>query len=863
MPLAPNTKLGPYEILNTLGAGGMGEVYRARDSRLNRDVAVKILPATFARDPERLRRFQQEAQAVAALSHPNILAVHDFGEHEGSPYLVTECLEGETLRDRLRPGALPLRKSNEFGEQIARGLAAAHEKGIVHRDLKPENIFITRDGRVKILDFGLAKLTQPDGSVLSEAATMASQTGPGVVMGTVGYMSPEQVKGQPADHRSDLFSFGTILYEMLSGKRAFQGDSSVETMTAILKQDPPELTETNRAVPPALERIVRHCLEKNPDERFQSASDIAFNLSNLSEVSGNTSTLKAMKEPRRWSRYLPLVTVLLLAAVIAGLWTRPHHDVSLAPVFHRLTYDLGNVNSARFSPDGHTVVYSANWEGQPAEIFSTRAEFPLPQRMVHGGRIASISTGNEIAFLTGKGENFAEFDATLYRIPLSGGSPREVLSHARDAAWGPDGSLAVVHIVDGRDRIEYPIGKVLYETSGWISQIHFSKQNDKLAFFEHTAEPDTRGTVAIIDLAGHRQTLTKEWDDLRGLAWSADGEEVWFAAADGAGDQLRAVTPAGRVRDVFTVPIGLILEDIAADGRVLIASVDVRYRVAGRTAGATTERDLSWYDYTLLHDLSPDGKKLLLVEQGVMGGPNYSVGIRSMGNSGDISKDSSGDGSPPVRLGEGYGGDFSPDGKWAVTFLSGPPPKVTILPTGAGEAKDVPIPGIERISSYHQGFFPDGKRIWFTGAEAGHPARTFAQAIAGGTPQAISPEGIFADGISPDGKLVIAPDHDGLLSLFPIDGGPARPIPGINPGQRFVQWSEDGKSIYLRGEGMPVAVAKVDLAGGHQTAILHLMPADPSGVASIATVVLSRDGKTYAYNYRRLLSELMVVDGLK
>src|SRR5260370_21433126 len=253
MALTSGINLGPYEIVAPAGAGGMGEVYRARDARLNRDVAIKVLPAGFARDPERLRRFQQEAQAAAALNHPSILAVHDFGEHEGSPYMVTEFVEGETLRERLRPGMLPVRKATEYAEQVARGLAAAHEKGIVHRDLKPENIFVTRDGRVKILDFGLAKLTRPEGTVLSDTATLASQTEPGVVMGTVGYMSPEQVKGQNVDHRSDLFSFGAILYEMLSGKRAFQGATSVETMSAILKQDPPTLTQINRTAPPARE----------------------------------------------------------------------------------------------------------------------------------------------------------------------------------------------------------------------------------------------------------------------------------------------------------------------------------------------------------------------------------------------------------------------------------------------------------------------------------------------------------------------------------------------------------------------------------------------------------------------------------
>src|SRR5450432_806863 len=338
MTLTLGTKLGPYEVVAPAGAGGMGEVYQARDTRLNRDVAVKILPAAFSRDPERMWRFQQEAQAIAALNHPNILAIHDFGEHDGSPYIVTEFLEGETLRQRLGAGALPVRKASEYAEQIARGIAAAHEKGIVHRDLKPENIFVTRDGRVKILDFGLAKLVRQEGSLTADAATLASQTEPGVVMGTIGYMSPEQVKGLAADHRSDLFSFGAIFYEMLSGKRAFHGDSSVETMSVILKQDPPELAETNRTVPPALERIVRHCLEKNPDERFQSASDIAFNLSNLSDISGNSTAMRAMKEPRSWFSPLSVAAGLLFATVVAGLWFWPRNVATSAPVFHRLTY---------------------------------------------------------------------------------------------------------------------------------------------------------------------------------------------------------------------------------------------------------------------------------------------------------------------------------------------------------------------------------------------------------------------------------------------------------------------------------------------------------------------------------------------
>ena len=856
MALTSGIKLGPYEILAPLGAGGMGEVYRARDARLNREVAIKVLPAAFARDPERLRRFQQEAQAVAALNHPNILAIHDFGEHQGSPYIVTELLEGETLRERLRPGALPVRKATEYGAQVARGLAAAHEKGIVHRDLKPENIFVSRDGRVKILDFGLAKLTHPDGTVLPDAATLASQTEPGVVMGTVGYMSPEQVKGQTADNRSDLFSFGAILYEMLSGQRAFHGDTAVETMSAILKQDPPELTETNRTVPPVLERVVRHCLEKDPEERFQSARDVAFNLANLSETSGSSAALRATKPPQRWPAVYPALAGLLLLLLIADHWLWPRNRPVAAPVFHRLSYELGTLNSARLSPDGHTVVYSAAWEGQPAQIYTTRAEFPQPQAIgVRGSKIAGVSTDNEIAFLirkTGIDEPGGDLAGTLARVPISGGAPREVLDQVRDATWGPDGSLAVVHIVNGRDRLEYPIGKVLYETAGWISDPRFSRQGDKIAFFDHVAQPDTRGTVAVVDMSGHKQTLTREWLDLRGLAWSASSAEVWFAASDnGSEDFLRAVTLSSRLRLVLAIPTTIFLQDISADGRVLAMSAEVRFRVAGRAAGAGTERDLSWYQYTLLDDLSADGRSVLLEEQSVMGGPNYAVGIRAL------------DGSPPIRLGEGYGGGFSTDGKWVLSFISGPPPKITMFPTGAGEPKSVPIPGIERIISERLGFFPDGKRIWFTGAEAGRPLRTYMQEIGGGTPHAVTPEGVFAVGVSPDGKFMLAHDPDGHLALFPVDGGAAHGVTGLDPGQLFVQWGEDSRSLYVRDDVMPAAVYKVDLSTGKKTLTWRLMPADPSGVSSVNEVFLSRDGKAYAYNYNRILSELMVVEGLK
>ena len=324
MALTSGTKLGPYQIESLIGAGGMGEVYRAHDSRLDRTVAIKVLPESFSADRERLQRFSQEARAAAALNHPNILSIFDIGEESRAPYVVSELLEGETLRERVRNGALPVRRVVDYAIQVARGLAAAHEKGIVHRDLKPENLFLTNDGRVKILDFGLAKLMRPEPGPGGDAPTVQVATETGLVMGTAGYMSPEQVRGKPADHRSDIFSFGAILYEMISGKRAFHGESAADTMSAILKEEVPELSETARNVPPGLDRIVRHCLEKQPAQRFQSAGDLAFDLEALTELSaGGKSGAQAVvaRADAAESRFrFGLVAAgVLLAAGLLGL----------------------------------------------------------------------------------------------------------------------------------------------------------------------------------------------------------------------------------------------------------------------------------------------------------------------------------------------------------------------------------------------------------------------------------------------------------------------------------------------------------------------------------------------------------------
>jgi eukaryotic-like serine/threonine-protein kinase len=479
MAINPGTKLGPYQIQSLLGAGGMGEVYRAHDSRLDRTVAIKVLPALYSEDRDRLQRFSQEARAAAALNHPNILSIFDIGDKDGAPYVVSELLEGETLRDCLKRGPLPIRKAADYALQSARGLAAAHEKGIVHRDLKPENLFITHDGRLKILDFGLAKLTRPETARESgDAPTIQAATEPGVVMGTVGYMSPEQVRGKPADARSDIFSLGAILYEMVSGKRAFHGETSADTMTAILKEETPELSETNRNVPPALERIVRHCLEKNPAQRFHSASDLAFDLESLTEVSAVKSgsqqvpaaAEKTSTKKFAWAGAAALITIALLAI---GWWWGHRGASGPPPEYKQITFRTGSIGNARFTPDG-SIVYDASWEGGDRELYMARTDDVGSRELgIKNAELLAISKNGELAirlntkYLGG----YARF-GTLARVSLSGGTPREVLDNVQDADWSPNSeTMAVVRFMPETShwRLEYPAGHVLFETINWIS----------------------------------------------------------------------------------------------------------------------------------------------------------------------------------------------------------------------------------------------------------------------------------------------------------------------------------------------------------------------------------------------------------
>jgi WD40 repeat protein len=863
MSLAPGTRLGPYEILASIGSGGMGEVYRARDTKLNREVAVKVLPESTADDGDRLRRFTLEAQSAGGLNHPNILVVHDVGSDRGIPYVVSELLEGRTLREALAGGALPPRKAVEYAIQTARGLAAAHDKGIVHRDLKPENIFVTRDGRVKILDFGLAKLTNPEGAVggpnaaaETVALTVDGRTTPGIVLGTVGYMSPEQLRGEAVDPRSDIFSLGAVMYEMFSGVRAFPGKTAVEAMSAILKEDPPDLAAAATGASPVLDRVVRRCLEKDRDERFQSARDVTFALDALSNTGAASGQMAAAAGPPTRHRSLRLsaaagaVTALIVgaAAFAAGRARAPHS--SPQPTIRQLTFRSGTVRGARFTPDPRTVVYAAAWQGQPVELFSARqgsaesSAISLP-----AADLLAVSPAGEmaIALRTRQGNDFA-LTGTLARASVAGGAAREMLEGVFDADFSPDGSrLAVVRKDRSTFQVEYPIGTVLYSAPYWLSNPRIAPDGKGVAFITHPLGGD-EGDVVIVD--GNRQlrTLSPGWLSIQGLAWAPGGREVWFTATKSGGLRaLWAATTAGAERLVYRAPQRLTLEDIAADGRVLLTGTTMRSEILFGSISQKFERKLSWFDWSTAVTLSPDTKMIAFTEGGEGAGEHYGVYVRPT------------DGSPAIRLADGSTGAISPDRKWVAAFTNDTN-ALQLLPTGAGQVRVPDVAPVQKITAVR--WLPDG-RLVMVGEEKGHAERAWVMSLAGGRPTSITPEGLTGSIVSPDGKwLFVKQASDNTRRLFPLGGGPLKDI-GLSEDDSIAGWTADSRALLVTRESIPLNVERISIDTGRRTAVTSLTPSDPDGISFAGGLWFTPDGDHYVYGYGRLLGELFVIEGLK
>jgi len=822
------TRVGRYEVTALLGQGAMGEVYRAFDERLGRDVAVKVLPAIFSADAERLKRFDQEARAASALNHPNVLAIFDIGTHDGAPHIVSELLEGATLRTRLGPGPLAPRKVVELGAQIARGLAAAHAKGIVHRDLKPENLFVTQDGHVKILDFGLAKLVRHDpGSRPGTDSIAATMTEAGRVLGTVGYMAPEQVRGEPTDLRADIFSLGCVLYEMAAGEAPFRRGSPVETMAAIVREELPAFPAEVERLAPGLSALVRRCVEKLPGDRFESARDLAFSL----EAFGHVTPVQATG-----------------SAATSGA-SSP--DI----VYQRITFRRGCIWSARFTADAHSVIYSASWEGKPLEMFW--AHIGNPEARTLGFRdsdLLSVAPSNEMAMLL-RTEFVTSFDrrGTLARVPPMGGAPRELLHDVHAADWSPEGTqLAIARWKEGMIRLEYPIGNVLYRTAGWISWLRISPNGELIAFMDHQSRNSDSGRVSVVDRRGERRALTDDWGTMRGLAWSGDGREVWFTAdRGGAARGLYAVSLEGALRRVLQVASNLTLHDVARDGRVLVGHGPERAGINGLPPGEKHERDFSWLDWTLLQDLSPDGRMILLDETAEGGGATGSIYLRPT------------DGSPAIRLGDGSARTISPDGQWVIGGGLGANGELLLLPTGVGEPRPIPT---GNLFCHYPRWLPDGRHVVVSASEPGHGIRLYRLDTATGDHQALTPEGIdFMEfHVLPDGRSVAAINSDQEHRTYALDGSDSQPIVHLERTDRIVTWLSDANALLsYRTNELPGRIQRVDLDTGERTLWRELTPPDPTGIYRVGRTRASRDLAAYAYTYYMQLVDLHVVSGLR
>ena len=862
MALRSGTKLGPYEIQSPLGAGGMGEVYRARDTRLGRDVAIKVLPEALANDADRLRRFEQEARTIAALNHPNILGIHDIGAHDGAPFLVSEFLDGQTLREKLESGPLPVRRAIEYALGIAQGLAAAHEKGIVHRDLKPENVFVTRDGRVKTLDFGLAKLVRPEESHETVVTLTSPATLPGMVMGTVGYMSPEQVRGEPSDARADIFSFGAVLYEMLTGRRAFKRETTAETMTAILREEPPELNDTGWQGPLALQRILVRCLEKNVERRFQSASDLAFAIESLS----GTSTAKSVPQPKSRRTWLPWV---IAAALLVGtaFWemvrpaAAPANPLEKAH-FTRVT-DFESVEAA-ISPDGRFVAFVSDHDG-PFDVWLTQVGTGRLINLTQGkagplpGPLRSVGfSGNGSEIWLGGGD----VDMRLRLMPLTGGTLRNFLGEeAVNLAWSPDGERIVYHTFGNGDPIFVAdrdganARRIFGDQPGVHNHFPTWSPDGRWIYFVHGTPATKEMDLWRIDPAGRNpERLTQRNTDVA-YPTPAGNRTVFYVARDGDGSGPWLWAFDLKRKDSRRASFGLeeyTSVEASADGRKLVATIS--NPVAGLWSvpilnRLAEEHDVKPFTVPTVRALAPrfGGASLFYLSSLGTGDGLWRLRdgqVAEIWKGADgalletpaVSRDGgrvaivlrrsgkrqlhvlSADGAELQSIAEGIDVQgtscWSPDGKWIVTGGSGANgPGLFKIPLEGGPAvRVVAGPALNPVWS------PDGSLIVYAGTNV----RTFAPLLA----------------VHPDGTSVELPQ-----------------ISVRRSGER-VRFLPDGKSlIYMQGLLASQDFWLLDLASMKSRPLARLQ-----NRATMRTFDITGDGKQIVFDRLRENSHVVMID---
>jgi eukaryotic-like serine/threonine-protein kinase len=859
--LAAGTRLGPYEILSPLGAGGMGEVYRARDARLGRDVAIKVLPTELAANEERLKRFEKEARAASALSHPNIVTVHDIGT-DGVAWIAMELVDGDNLRRLLAAGPLPSKRLLGIATQIAEGLAKAHATGIVHRDLKPENVMVTREGIVKILDFGLAKLTAPTGETgeMTQSPTVTAGTEAGVVLGTVGYMSPEQALGEVLDFRSDQFSLGAILYEMAAGRRAFARPSAPETMTAIIREEPEPLATAAPNSPPPLRWIVERCLAKEREERYGSTKDLAHDLARLRDglADGGLSGTAAPTAARRRSRLGLFLGVagLVVGAAVAAIALRRAHDGP--PTYRPVSFHRGAIGNARIASDGKTIFYAAAWEGKAPQIYSTRVDSPESTALpLPSADLLSISATGRLAILVLHGND----PAAIAEVALAGGAPRELV--AVDPPEALQFSQQIADYAPGEDRlavvrngqVEFPIGKVLVPAGDdrQVFALRFLGDGKQIAYAFLGKDGDQ--ALGIVDLAGRSRVLTSGWEIISSIAWNPAAKEIWFSGRKKANHigvvELHAVSLSGRERLVAQNPQLIIVQDVATDGRVLARSDDWPETTVCLAPGAAREADLTWLDFSESVALSDDGRDLLFIEGGAGAGATGGSYMRRTDGS-----------NAAVRLSDGWirRQALSPDRKTVAQIVDG---AVNLVPVGAGESRSIRDKDMRYIRPM---WLPAGKELLLAGESVGHPVRMWIRNLDAGPPRPVTPEGVAAGKISPDGTLVAASDmKTGKWGLYPVEGGgDPRPILGTRGGEEeVIGFDEKGQGLHVYSGDLRLRIERLDLATGNRSLVREITPSDPTGVTRISTLQMTPDGRAYCYSFMRSLSRLYMVDGLR
>ncbi len=875
-------RLDRYVIGEPLGAGGMGEVHRARDETLERDVAIKVMKPELALDPERVRRFEREARAVGRLHHPNVLTVFDVGHHDGAPYVVTELLEGETLRKRLDRGALPLEEAAALGADIAWALDAAHEHGIVHRDLKPENVFLVGGSQVKLLDFGIAKLLPaPMSGSNNGASTLSLETQPGAIVGTAGYMAPEQVLGEAVDHRADLFSLGAILFEMSEGARAFGGGSPVAQLASILKESPPVALANDASPSAAIYReVVRRCLAKDAALRYPTAREVAEELARVSPRPTPEEPApdgpRAQRSPRgtppagralaRW-----IAGVLSLAAIAFGLgrWSRkapvetgaqatsappvspPSASPGVAPRFSRLTYQAGGITSARFTPDGHNVVFGALYGGDTLRIHTVRTENPVTLAVDIAGDVLAVSSHGEMAVSLGRRLVPWPAEGTLARAPLLGGAARPLQDDVFDADFESGGEdLIVARRVGEETRIERPLGNVVFRTRGWVSHLRLDPSGTRIAFFLHPFPNDTQGRVAVLEKDGSMRELGDLFLDLNGLAWAPGGREIWFSGASQQGPfEIAAIDLEGRGRLLFQGPGRVVLHDVARDGRALVTVDDWR-GISVSVGPKSVERDLSILDNSVVMDVTRDGSQVLVSEQSAGGRPSYDIYLRPTA------------GGPPTLLGEGLGESISPSGTWVTSVLFGKESAIDIIPIGAGSKRRIQRPGF----TFHKAFFlGSDDRLLIVAVEANSERRLYTLDLSSGeAPQPLSPPGPWLETWPrSDGGGALTRKPNGEVWMFSArPGDPARRVTTLPRGHTLVRPVSASAAFVLRRGTRPGELLRLDLATGKLEHQATLGPRDLTGFVEASTFVAAQGPERYAYTYFKLLSTLFVVEGL-